>query len=219
MSTVVRKENWGAVVASGSEDVILSFPLIPFFLSLSFLFLLLSEGQLQYSLQLLFLLLPQSLLFSLSLCRKLHCQTEVRVGAGGRRGSGRAGGVSVIYEHPLWDTPRMAAVRENQDEALSLPVLHWGTLRNYGNLQRMFSSETGLEINAQCICKYQRKNVAFVKAAVCGLMRMLPPFKTKDTLHCKQGEKASHQHLPSSCRQKLGHQWHGNAGALTKGRT
>lgn len=84
------------MVASGSEDVILSFPLIPFFLSF-FLFLLLSEGQLQYSLQLLFLLLPQSLLLGLSLCRELHCQAEVCVGAGGRRGSGRAGGVCVIY--------------------------------------------------------------------------------------------------------------------------
>lgn len=65
------------VFASGSEEVSTT-AVLP---SLSFL--LLGERQLQYPLQLLFLLLPPPVLLGLSLGGELHGQTEVGVGAGG----------------------------------------------------------------------------------------------------------------------------------------
>lgn len=59
--------------------------------------LLLSERKLQYPLQLLFLLLPHSLLFRLSSCGELHGKAEVCFGAGGRGGAGCTGSVSKFH--------------------------------------------------------------------------------------------------------------------------
>lgn len=65
------------VFASGSEEVSTTV-ILP-----SCSFLLFSKRQLQYPLQLLFLLLPHPVLLGLSLGRELHGQTEIGVGAGG----------------------------------------------------------------------------------------------------------------------------------------
>lgn len=74
----------------------------------SLLFLLLfSEWQLQYPFQLLFLQLPQLLLFLLSSCRELHGHAEIWVRTRGWEGTYRAGGVTIIHQHSLWDTPRI----------------------------------------------------------------------------------------------------------------